>query len=131
MTRIYMVRHGHAAAAWGEDLDPGLSDNGHAQAKVAARTLQQVDLAQLLTSPLKRAQETAAPLANLLGKTVSVEPRVAEIPSPGMQLEERGPWLRGVMQSDWSSLSAELQDWRNTLVACLKEIESPPRAVRC
>lgn len=117
-----MVRHGHAAAAWAEDLDPGLDEAGQAQAEAAARTLVPHAPAQLLTSPLKRARETAAPLSKLLERGVAVETRVAEIPSPGMELAERGPWLRQVMQGNWSALAPELQAWRGELIECLEGI---------
>ena len=33
MTRIFMIRHGKAAAGWDGDADPGLSELGQAQAE--------------------------------------------------------------------------------------------------
>ena len=35
-TRIYMIRHGKAAAGWDGDADPGLDDVGRAQAENVA-----------------------------------------------------------------------------------------------
>ena len=39
MPRITMVRHGQAAAGFSDDLDPGLSELGRAQAEAAADAL--------------------------------------------------------------------------------------------
>jgi len=38
---IFLVRHGEAAASWGESPDPGLSELGRRQAEVAAALLKQ------------------------------------------------------------------------------------------
>ncbi|MBV9044707.1 MAG: histidine phosphatase family protein, partial [Alphaproteobacteria bacterium] len=65
MARIYMVRHGKAAAGFGEDMDPGLDATGKAQAEAVAQKLAPLGPLAILSSPLKRAQETAAPLAAL------------------------------------------------------------------
>ncbi|HBM88421.1 MAG TPA: histidine phosphatase family protein, partial [Rhodobiaceae bacterium] len=64
MARIYMIRHGEAAAGWSEDKDPGLSDLGRAQSEAAAKTIMSREASALpvLSSPLKRCQETSLPL---------------------------------------------------------------------
>ena len=36
MTRVYMVRHGRAAAGWNVDPDPGLDDLGRSQSLAVA-----------------------------------------------------------------------------------------------
>ena len=36
MTRIYMIRHGKAAAGWDGNADPGLNELGRAQAEAAS-----------------------------------------------------------------------------------------------
>ena len=76
--RIYLVRH--AQAAWqlerGSDLDSGLTPTGVRQADALAGWLhrgadlapgRKLDVAALWTSPLRRAQETCAPVAEQLG----------------------------------------------------------------
>jgi len=123
MAKIYLVRHGRAAASWGEDLDPGLDELGKAQALQAAKNLASTNPSVILSSPLKRAQETAKPLTELLNRSFLLEPRVAEIPSPGLDLSERGPWLRQVMQDQWSNLSKELREWQLALITCLQELK--------
>ncbi len=63
MPKVYMVRHGRAAANFTSDRDPGLDDLGREQAIQAASVLAAHAPLALLSSPLKRAQETAAPLS--------------------------------------------------------------------
>ena len=65
LNRIYMVRHGRASAGWDTALDPGLDELGQAQAREAADQLQSLQLSNLITSPLLRCQQTAAPLAQM------------------------------------------------------------------
>ena len=75
MIDIYLVRHGEAAASWGQSPDPGLSELGHEQARNAAHALQPLLAGAepvLISSPLARALETAAPLADELGLSVQV-----------------------------------------------------------
>ena len=87
---IFLVRHGEAAAAWGQSGDPGLSELGRQQASAAAQqllTLVDTDT-QLFSSPLARAQETAEPLASALGVAVSIDDAFRELPAP-VPLEQR------------------------------------------
>ena len=112
MTRILMVRHGRAAASFTDDLDPGLDELGQAQATAVAEALRQHLPLRLIASPLKRAYETALPLQVYQGGEIEIEPKVSEIPSPGLSLQERGPWLRGVMTGYWSEQADALKSWR-------------------
>jgi len=73
MARIYLVRHGKAAASFTDDADPGLDVEGHEQAKQACELLTRHTPLVLLSSPLKRAQETAIPLAEKLSQSVEIE----------------------------------------------------------
>ena len=128
MGKIYMVRHGKAAAGWDGDADPGLDVTGHAQAEAVAQ-----DLAARLTSPvavytsqLLRCRETAMPLATMWQTQVIVEPRVAEIPSPIEDLVARNEWLRRVMAGSWAELSNDPESagidfarWQSDVVAAL------------
>lgn len=124
MALIYLIRHGRAAASFTDDLDPGLDDAGKSQAASASDVLQAYLPLNLLSSPLKRAQETAAPLSASTGQNVGIEARVAEIPSPGLSLEERGPWLQKLMAENWSEQTPALQAWRADMEACLLGIDT-------
>jgi len=118
-TRLYLVRHGRAAASWGEDLDPGLDDVGRDQASGVAAYLAAVGPLPILTSPLRRAQETAAPLAARWGMAPIVERSVGEIPSPTADLAERSTWLRHARTATWPNLGPDVAKWRSRLLATL------------
>ena len=64
---IYLIRHGQAAASWGEHPDPGLSDLGREQAASVATALQTRNIAHAFTSPMARCRETGSYFANLSG----------------------------------------------------------------
>lgn len=118
MARIYMVRHGRASAAYGEGMDPGLAAQGHEQAAAVAQKLRPLGPLTILSSPMRRTQETAAPLAKLWSRPPIIEPAVAEIPSPaGMTLEGRAEWLRGLMAGSWRGATRELAEWREACIA--------------
>jgi broad specificity phosphatase PhoE len=120
MPRITLIRHGRAAAGFGEDMDPGLDDLGRSQAEAVAQRLVGLGPRPILSSPLRRCQETAAPLARLWTKSPVIQPAVAEIPSPkGMSLEARVVWLRKLMAGSWSEAPDELAQWRAECVAAV------------
>ncbi|QIT55305.1 histidine phosphatase family protein [Aquisalimonas sp. 2447] len=114
MPTVFLIRHGQATAAWNEDRDPGLDATGQAQAEQLAASLhaQLPAAVQLVTSPLRRAQETMAPLARQLGGEPMVESAVAEVPSPGLSLEQRGPWLQRLLRSRWVEVDGVVRQWQ-------------------
>jgi broad specificity phosphatase PhoE len=119
VTRLHLVRHGRAAAGWGDDLDPGLDEVGRAQAEAMAGGLD--GPLPIVTSPLRRCRETAAALARRWGVTVTVDPAVGEIRSPTDDLPERVAWLRGFMAGRWDDpgVGPELAGWRAGVVDAL------------
>ena len=125
MPRLYLVRHGRASGGWDDDVDPGLDDIGRRQAVAAADRLALLaDPAggplAVVSSPLRRCQETAAELASRWGVTPVVEPAVTEIPSPaGVPMGERVPWLRQAMAGTWAELGDEYVAFRDGIVARL------------
>lgn len=125
MPSIYFVRHGKAAAGWDGHSDPELDPLGITQAQLAADLLAPLGPMAVHSSPLARARQTAAPLAEIWEVTPVIEPRVAEIPSPTDNLTERAEWLRGVMAGNWSDLDQRYQDWRNALTAYLQGLQGP------
>jgi broad specificity phosphatase PhoE len=108
MAKIYLVRHGKAAAGFDGHHDPGLDATGRAQAEATARDLAPVGPLALYSSPLARARETAEPLAAHWDSDIIIEPRVAEIPSPTEDLAARAAWLRR-MQGRWRELDRDLR----------------------
>jgi broad specificity phosphatase PhoE len=121
MPRLYLVRHGRAAAGYSESADPGLDELGRSQAKDVGAKLAALGPLAIVSSPLKRAQETAAPLASLWQRKPVIEIAVSEIPSPGhMSFAERAEWLRAYMMTgSWRDATPELAQWREDVIAAL------------
>lgn len=117
---FFLVRHGEAAASWGQASDPGLSELGMQQAQRAAQALLERLPADsiLVSSPLARARETATPLATLLDQPVQLMDVFCEIPAPVPPAQRRG-WLREFMQQGWQEQPEELLGWR---VAALQQL---------
>jgi broad specificity phosphatase PhoE len=124
VTRLILVRHGRAAAGFGEHADPGLDHVGHEQAERAAEALAPLGPLPMLTSPLRRARETAAPLEARWDATAIVEPAVGEIPSPTDDLAERSRWLERVLGLTWPEVDASLRAWRAGVVDFLTELRA-------
>jgi broad specificity phosphatase PhoE len=125
MPRLHLVRHGEAAAGWGDDLDPGLSDRGRAQAEAMAAELAPFGPLPVLVSPLRRCRETAEPLLARWQVKPTVEPRVSELPSPpGSTLESRTQWLRALMSGTWADGAPELDGWRRDVISCLVALDA-------
>ena len=124
MPRITLVRHGQAAAGFGEDHDPGLSEVGRKQAAAAADALEAIGPLPILCSPLRRCRETAQVLADRWGVTPSVDAAVGEIESPTQDLAGRTAWLRRAMQGTWSALGSDHHAWRDRVVARLLALDS-------
>ena len=118
---LILVRHGEAASGWTDDANPGLSELGAQQARDVADRLVTIGPRRILTSPLLRCRETAAPLAEKWGVAPVVTARVGEIQAPDHDVATRGPWLREVLAKRWTELPADQQQWRADVLACLLE----------
>ncbi len=127
MPRLYLIRHGKPAAVWGgDDDDPGLDAIGQAQATDARDWLLALPASErptkVVSSPLRRCRETAAPTAEALGVAIEIDERVGEIPTPAaLSLEARGPWLRKAFAGTWAEIEGELDydAWRREIAASL------------
>lgn len=122
MVRVYLVRHGRAAAGWDSDRDPALDEVGAAQAEAVAERLGAMAPVDLVSSPLRRARETAAPLERRWSRPARIEPAVAEIPSPCADLAARGRWLRAAMEGTWADLGPDYGAWRDAVAAALSRL---------
>jgi 2,3-bisphosphoglycerate-dependent phosphoglycerate mutase len=87
-TEIVLVRHGSSAEAVPDEpfdlldghADPPLAPEGHAQARaVADRLAAEESFRGMFVTPLRRTQETAAPLAALTGLEPVVVPELREV----------------------------------------------------
>lgn len=81
-TTVHLVRHGEVdnptKVLYGRLPGFRLSATGLAQAEVVARFLTGRDIVNVISSPLERAQQTAAPLAKAYGLEVEIDPRIIE-----------------------------------------------------
>lgn len=116
MPRLILVRHGRAAAGWETDHDPGLDDVGRTQADAMGAFLAPRGPLAIVSSPLRRARETAAALEHRWGTAAVVEAAVGEIPSPTSDLAERGRWLRQVLQGTWPAAPGDVMSWRTSVL---------------
>lgn len=74
-----MVRHAlPLRSAHGEGADPDLSDEGVRQARRLPDALARFPITRLVSSPQRRAVQTAQPVADALDMTVEVDERLAE-----------------------------------------------------
>ncbi len=123
---IFLVRHGEAAASWEQEADPGLSAFGAQQAVDASRLLlpKLGNNVRLVSSPLRRTQETAYPLAERLELTVTVDAAFREIPAV-VPLAERKAWLQNFMCQSWSAQPSELVHWRDLAMKQLLLLKTP------
>jgi broad specificity phosphatase PhoE len=104
--RLFLVRHGQTHANVARQLDtavPGLdlTDEGHAQARALADRLRGEDLGAIYTSDLVRTQQTARPLADLLGLEMVVLPGLREIQAGDYE-----------MSTDWQPYIDAVARWR-------------------
>jgi broad specificity phosphatase PhoE len=128
LATLYLVRHGKAAASYGDAIDPGLDETGAAQAIRVADELKALpNRIPVYTSPLRRCRETARPLAEAWGVQPIVLPEIGEVPSPPLSLKERQDWLRKGMASDWATLQANAPPgspnyaaWRSALIDAIR-----------
>lgn len=81
-TTVHLLRHGEVhnpdGVLYGRLPGFRLSEDGLAMAHDAAQALRGRDVAELVASPLQRAQETAAPLAAVLGLRLTTDDRLIE-----------------------------------------------------
>jgi broad specificity phosphatase PhoE len=123
VTRLHLVRHGRAAAGWDAHVDPGLDELGRRQAAALCDRLLPLGPLPIVTSPMLRCRETAAPLAERWAVVPAVEPAVGEIPSPvGVAMAGRVEWLRAAMRSTWPELGDRYVAYRAGVAAALGAI---------
>ena len=106
-TTTHLLRHGQTPLSIDKRFsgigDPALTDVGLAQAAAAAETFRESSAVAVVSSPLRRAQQTAAAVAAVLGVEVETE--------PGFQETDFGDWegyTFGEVREKWP---AEMDAW--------------------
>lgn len=120
---IVLTRHGLTTRSYpeqhlGQRIDVGLSDEGRAQAAALAERLATVDVRRILTSPLRRARETADAVAAV----VAIPAR----PRPAPQADAR---LLEMDYGDWEGLTYEQIEARDAQRR--RAWEGDPATLRC
>lgn len=123
ISNVFLVRHGEATAKWGQDFDPGLSQRGFGQSEAVSSIFSERFRAPLkiISSPLLRARQTAAPLARCFDTNVEIDHAYQEIISPH-GLAARQAWLKRFMGETWESQPQELLEWRMIAIESLRNI---------
>lgn len=118
---IFLVRHGEAAAGWGDHPDPGLSDLGLKQAEAAASLLAGLGAVSAVSSPMQRCRETAQPFEAQGGLTATVVAQVSEIDTPP-DVTDRVSWLRGLMARTWTEAGPAFRAWRAEMATTVNDL---------
>jgi probable phosphoglycerate mutase len=115
---LLLIRHARPVRAENAHgpADPGLSPLGHRQAEALAAWLAPEAIDALYSSPLRRAAETAAPLAEALGLAVVPELSLAEWDADAnayIPIEE----LRAAGDPRWMELPDDIVEFQARVIA--------------
>ncbi len=130
---LLLIRHGlplRVQTPDGTPADPALSPTGRTQAECVANVLARESIDRIYSSPLRRARETAAPLAAMHGLEIDIEHRIREFDAdadeyiPLEELKRSHPerW-RAFMEGGYASQS-DFEAFVLEVVAGLQEIVS-------
>ena len=137
---LLLVRHGHTQRIEGAagPADPGLTAEGHQQAEALAKWLSVEEVDALYASPLRRARETADPVARALGLEVEVADGLAEWDRDAdsyIPIEElRGtsdPRWQELVTGEWTSIEGDPLSFQRAVVEAIDHLidENPSRRV--
>jgi 2,3-bisphosphoglycerate-dependent phosphoglycerate mutase len=128
---LLIIRHGlplRVERTDGGAADPELSEEGHEQARRLADYLAHERIDAVYASPMKRAHQTAVPLATAKGLDVIIEPRVAEWDRdsssyiPIEELKATDPEAYRKLMKGELDLSIDIHQFQKGVVAALEEI---------
>lgn len=123
---LLLIRHGRPTRDDGSDgangpADPGLSPVGRQQAAALADWLAAEPIDAIYSSPMRRAQETAAPLADQLGLKVTPEADIAEYDAGAasyIPIEE----LKAAGDPRWMELPDDVPAFQSRVVEAVERI---------
>jgi 2,3-bisphosphoglycerate-dependent phosphoglycerate mutase len=114
--------------------DPELSEDGTAQARLLADYLASEDIDAVYSSPLRRAVQTAEPLAGHLGRPIALEDGIAEwdrnaseyIPVEEMKAQNHPRW-QAMLRGEWDGQDESPDEFASRVVGTVERlIESHP-----
>lgn len=140
---LILVRHGIPVKVEGTEsegpADPPLSEVGIKEAEAAGRWLAEEEIDLVVASPLRRALETAAPIAGSHGLGVVVEPDIAEFDKDSpiyIPLEElkkvNDPRWVALAEDRWHELAGiDRDEFKGRVISAIDRIvtENPGRRV--
>lgn len=120
---LLLIRHARPTREEANDgpADPGLSPVGLRQAEALAHWLAADRIDALYSSPMRRARETAAPLADRLGLKVTTEPDIAEYDASAasyIPIEE----LKAAGDPRWMQLPDDIPGFQQRVVDAIERI---------
>lgn len=131
---LLLVRHAQPIRIDGGDdqapADPPLSDVGLAAARAVGGWLATEGIDHLITSPLRRARETAAPLAERLGLEPEVVPGIGEFDSrdasyiPFEEMSRDHEKFGAMVEGRWTDIEgwADPDQFRADVVGALDDV---------
>jgi probable phosphoglycerate mutase len=132
---LLLVRHGLPIRRELEEgvADPELSESGLRQAEHLAQYLSSEQIDAVYSSPLRRARQTAAPVASARGLEVSIEPGIAEydqnspeyIPVEELKAANDPRWV-AMVDGTWDSDESEAEFRQRTIGAIESIIDRHP-----
>ena len=111
--------------------DPELSAEGHDQSSRLANYLASESIDAIYSSPMKRAMQTAEPLAQTIGLPILIVDDVAEfdrlsneyIPIEELRAANDDRWHK-LVAGDWDSESDTIDEFRNRVITSIEKIIS-------
>ncbi|MYR07923.1 hypothetical protein GTV32_17180 [Gordonia sp. SID5947] len=126
MTELLLIRHGLPTRVNVDNgyADPDLDPRGHAQSELLGEYLRSEPISTIYVSSMRRAQQTAAPLARKLGITPIIEPAVTEndtraahyIPAEELKAAGDPRWRDGLSATDWPEYYEPLETFHERVV---------------
>ena len=127
---IYLIRHAKTLTPWSIEPDSPLSPHGISQAQALGESWRPPKVDVILTSPLKRALQTAEIVASIWSANVKIEKGLGEIPCPHSERSKRQTFLETILKSDWSDIqTSPIHQWRSEVLQTARELSAPTVAI--
>lgn len=123
MTRFYLVRNARTEEGVGFIENPALDEVGQIQAEGVADLLGSQPRMMLISSPQRRAIETAAPLARRWMTAPAIDETLTLMPLPDAATYNREAWLKNFMKGNWDAALPFQATWRRECLSKLLRLD--------